>query len=81
MPAPKLHYGPYKTPRFKIGATINCEVRGDVEIVRISDGRIPWPLGKPKGQRAVTLHYQFSTTQRMAGFTSSYQPLRPRGER
>ncbi len=54
MPAPKVHFGPYKTPRFKIGATVTCKIRGDVEIVRMSDGRIPWPLGKRKGERGVT---------------------------
>ena len=41
-----LHFGPYSTPRVKIGQRVTCEVRGDVTIVGISSGRIQWPIGK-----------------------------------
>lgn len=50
--APKLHFGPYKTPVFRYGATVVCEVRGEVRIVGLSDDRIPWPIGRPQGTRA-----------------------------
>jgi NUMOD3 motif len=42
----KLHFGPYRTPRFKYGAKVECQARGDVMIVRLTAGRIPWPVGK-----------------------------------
>jgi len=38
--------GRYRTPRFKYGNVVSDTVRGDVEIVGLSDGRIPWPIGK-----------------------------------
>jgi hypothetical protein len=41
----KLHFGPYRTPRFRHGQTLNCEARGEVPVVGLSDARIPWPLG------------------------------------
>ena len=49
----KLHKGPYKTPRFRIGQTVVDASRGEVTIVGVTDGRIPWPIGKTK--RAKTL--------------------------
>lgn len=36
----------YRTPRFKYGAIVSDAVRGDVEIVKLSDACIPWPIGK-----------------------------------
>ncbi|MCE9608171.1 MAG: hypothetical protein K8U03_25075 [Planctomycetia bacterium] len=45
----KLRYGPYAAPRFRYGSTANDACRGDVVLVAISDGRIPWPLGRVKG--------------------------------
>jgi len=42
----KLYFGPYKTPRFKYGDVVFDERRGDVIIVAISNGRIPWPLAR-----------------------------------
>ena len=43
----KLYFGPYKTPRFKYGQIVWCEYRGNVKIVGLSDGSIPWPIGRP----------------------------------
>lgn len=40
----KLHFGPYKTPRFKLGAYVEDEISGEVRIVGVSDARISWPL-------------------------------------
>ena len=47
----KLRFGPYHTPRHRIGATVVCEICGEVVIVGTSDGRIPWPLGRPAGAK------------------------------
>jgi hypothetical protein len=40
----KLHFGPYRTPRFKYGAKVECELRGEVTIGNLSNGRIQWPM-------------------------------------
>ena len=42
----KLRFGPYKTPKFKYGQVVICDVRGEVEIVGLTDAKIPWPIGK-----------------------------------
>lgn len=42
----KLHFGPYRTPRFRYGAEVECNRRGRLNIVGLSNGRIQWPLGK-----------------------------------
>jgi hypothetical protein len=41
----RLH-GRYRTPQFKYGAVVEDLSRGRVQIVGLSDGRIPWPIGK-----------------------------------
>jgi hypothetical protein len=38
--------GKYKTPRFRYGRKVLCEVRGEVTICGLSDAPIPWPIGK-----------------------------------
>jgi hypothetical protein len=48
----KLRLGPYLTPRFRYRSVVQCEARGHVKIVGISDGRIPWPIGKSPKPRA-----------------------------
>lgn len=48
--------GPYRTPRFRLGDVVTDEARDrEVVIVGLSDARIPWPIGKPKGVRARSL--------------------------
>jgi hypothetical protein len=42
----RLLFGPYRTPRFRYGKVVFCEVRGEVTICGLSDGRTPWPVGK-----------------------------------
>ena len=34
----QLRFGPYQTPKFKYGDIAQCEVRGDVTIVGMTDG-------------------------------------------
>lgn len=41
----RLH-GRYVTPRFKCGDVVEDLVRGPVQIVGITNARIPWPIGK-----------------------------------
>lgn len=52
----KLHFGPYQTPRFKIGAVVTDELRGDVKIVGVSDARIPWPVAFHWRARSVVVY-------------------------
>jgi hypothetical protein len=50
----KLRFGPYRAPRYRVGHVVWDEYRGDVRVVRMSDGRIPWPIGQ-KGTRRLNL--------------------------
>jgi hypothetical protein len=52
----KLHFGPYRTPRFRYGAVVWDEWRGEVEIVGISAGRIPWPIGAIQARRSLVVY-------------------------
>src|SRR5688572_17241098 len=40
----QLHYGPYRTPRFKYGQRIQDLMRGSVRVIGLSDAPIPWPV-------------------------------------
>jgi hypothetical protein len=51
-----LHFGPYRTPRFKVGQTVECRRRGRVRIAGISEGKIPWPVAKAGGNRSLILY-------------------------
>lgn len=46
----------YKTPRFKYGQIVVCEMRGEVEIVGLNDGKIPWPIGKKGRAKGLILY-------------------------
>jgi hypothetical protein len=47
----QLLFGPYKTPRFRYGSVVMCELRGEVELVGLREAPIPWPLGRRVGTR------------------------------
>lgn len=48
----KLHFGPYRTPRFKYGDLVRDQMRGKVRVIGLSEGRIPWPIiGRTSGVR------------------------------
>src|SRR4051794_15178034 len=69
----KLHFGPYRTPRFKYGANVDCEVRGEVTIVKLSDGRIPWPVGKTHRATSLVLYKDLArAVRREAACTVRY---------
>ena len=46
-----LSYGPYLTPVIPTDVIVECEVRGLVTVVGLSDAAIPWPIGERDGQR------------------------------
>ena len=49
--------GRYRTPRFRYGDVVTCEVRGDMKIVGLSNARGPWPKGRTgKRSRASILY-------------------------
>jgi hypothetical protein len=40
----QLLFGPYRTPRCRVGQRVRCAVRGTVVVVGLSDAPLPWPL-------------------------------------
>jgi len=52
----KLHFGPYQPPRFRLGQIVMCEARGQVRIVKVSNGRIPWPIGQRGRAQSLVLY-------------------------
>src|SRR5690348_12679786 len=38
--------GSYRTPRFRYGRQVFCELRGWVTVVGLREAPIPWPVGK-----------------------------------
>src|SRR4051812_14020009 len=56
MPPPCVTVlGTYRTPRFKSGNTVTCEVRGEVTVTGLANARTPWPVGKRRGSRGRAL--------------------------
>ena len=52
----KLYFGPYRTPRFRLGKVVQDEWRGEVTIVGISIGRIAWPIGQTKRAKSFVVY-------------------------
>jgi hypothetical protein len=49
--------GKYRTPRFRIGRTVFCEVRGEMVITGITDVLVPWPVGeKGRGRHSLIVY-------------------------
>jgi len=48
--------GTYATPRFRYGKFVWCEMRGEIEIVGLTDAPIPWPIGKRGRHKAIVLY-------------------------
>jgi hypothetical protein len=48
--------GTYKTPRFRYGRQVSCDVRGWVSAVGLSAGPIPWPVGKRGRGKALVVY-------------------------
>jgi hypothetical protein len=51
----RLHFGPYAAPHFQFGQRVKCLARGYVTITKLSDARIPWPVGKGPGGLGLVL--------------------------
>jgi hypothetical protein len=48
--------GKYRTPRFRYGRKVLCEVRGEVTICGLSTAPIPWPLcTRGRGRRSLVV--------------------------
>jgi len=52
----RLHFGPYATPRFRIGQRVVDLRRGTVRIVGLSDGPIQWPIAAGPGGLSLVLY-------------------------
>ena len=52
----KLHFGPYRAPKFKLGTVVRDAARGEVEIIGLTDAKIPWPIGKRRHSKAPILY-------------------------
>jgi hypothetical protein len=52
----KLLFGPYGAPLFEYGQVVRDEVRGEVEIVGLTDARIPWPIGKTRSAKSLVVY-------------------------
>jgi hypothetical protein len=42
----RLLFGPYRTPRCRVGQRVRCLARGAVTVHALTDAPIPWPVGK-----------------------------------
>lgn len=52
----QLFFGPYRTPRFKIGSVGKAAIRGKVKIIDVSDARIPWPVSMNWTKRSLVVY-------------------------
>ena len=49
----RLLFGPYRTPRCRVGRRVRCLARGAVTVHALTDAPIPWPVGKRGRARAL----------------------------
>jgi hypothetical protein len=66
----RLLYGPYRTPRFRLGSVRMCEFRGEVTIVGITDACIPWPVGKTLRARSLVIFGALARAVRLESATA-----------
>ncbi len=50
--------GKYRTPRFRIGQRVRCQVRGEMVITSMTDAPIPWPVGLHGAGRHTLIVYK-----------------------
>jgi len=48
--------GKYRTPRARVGAFVRCLIRGEVEVVGLTDLPIPWPKCKTGRRHAIIVY-------------------------
>ena len=51
-----LHFGPYHAPPFDYGDAVMDEVRSEVTVVKLSDAKILWPIGKLRQGRSLIVY-------------------------
>src|SRR6267142_1292641 len=51
----QLRFGPYVAPVVATGVVVECELRGLVSIVGLTDAAIPWPIGERDGQKELVV--------------------------
>lgn len=58
--------GTYRTPACKIGERVTCLARGDVDVIKLSAGRIQWPIAvRPGiGGRSLVLNWDLAEAVR-----------------
>ena len=54
----------YVTPVMAKGAMVNCQIRGLVKIVGLSEGPIPWPTGERNGVQQLIVYEGLATAIR-----------------
>jgi hypothetical protein len=54
--SPALQHGPYVTPPVIKGCRVVCGVQGVVQLVGLSSGAIPWPVGERDGERPLVVY-------------------------
>src|SRR3954471_13508651 len=50
-----LRFGPYVTPVIATGVVVECEVRGLVTVIGVSNGPMVWPVGERDGERQLVV--------------------------
>ena len=50
----------YAPPQFQYGQIVFDDVRGEVEIVGLSDATIPWPIGKKRNAKSLVVYKDLS---------------------
>jgi hypothetical protein len=55
----------YRTPRFKLGDVVFCDWRGEVKIVGVTDGPIPWPIGIRDSNRSLVIYQDLAKAIRL----------------
>jgi hypothetical protein len=49
--------GTYRTPRFRVGQRVRCQVRGEVIITGMIEAPIPWPIAKSgRGRHSLVVY-------------------------
>jgi len=51
----RLRFGHNRRPRFRLGQIHFCAVRGECEVVGLSDAPIPWPIGNVGRARSLII--------------------------
>ena len=72
----KLLFGPYRSPRCKLGRTLRCQIRGSVKVRGLTDARITRPFTRNRigSRRPVFIRYSSCAETSSAPFVEKAQP-------